>query len=237
MEGVNVAILCGGPGTRLQSGATAKQKCMLEVGGKPVLKHVLDSIVEAFRSAKVKLITAYRAPDIMEYFGAEYRALAIEYIHRPQVVGTRRALLDAQRTIHSDFLMMHGDVLCSAVGLQQLQRTFQRQKPDAALLVATRQDAASTHGLVAFRESCVSRLEYPPTHSLSAVSEGRYMGVDWFSASFFRELERVDTTETISGVLQELIATGRDVRAVPYEMRWFHFATPEDLNVTIQFGE
>lgn len=57
-----------------------RQKCMLEVEGKPIFAYVLDQMADAFGKAKVFLLTGYRGEDVFNYFNLRYRNLDLEYL-------------------------------------------------------------------------------------------------------------------------------------------------------------
>jgi glucose-1-phosphate cytidylyltransferase len=61
-----VAILCGGRGTRLQEGAPALPKPLVEIGGHPILWHVLQIyLAQGFR--RFVLLTGYQAEEIERF--------------------------------------------------------------------------------------------------------------------------------------------------------------------------
>ena len=67
-----MVILCGGKGTRLREETEYKPKPMVEIGGKPILWHVMRSFaVAGFREFVICL--GYRGQMIREYF-VHYRA-------------------------------------------------------------------------------------------------------------------------------------------------------------------
>lgn len=237
MATLEVAILCGGRGTRMRRATeeSALQKCLLNVEGRPILARLLDTIADAFGTARVFLVTAYGGAEVRARFGKQYREIELQYVHAPTVKGTRLALLDLREVCGSDFLMMHGDILCHPKGLIDLRSVFEKNRPSAALLVATEHpDSATTHGVISFQGSRVTALEFPPGHT-PGKSGGRYMGIDWFSRDIFRNLKRVAGIKTISGVLQRMIGEGQNLIAVSYANKWYHFVTPQDLNVSPHF--
>ncbi len=64
---MRVVILCGGRGTRLQSDAPELPKPLVEVGGRPILWHVIRLFARATR--EVILCTGYRS-ELIERFAA-----------------------------------------------------------------------------------------------------------------------------------------------------------------------
>ena len=65
-----VAILCGGRGTRLQEGTQSIPKPLVEIGGRPILWHVMQIYAsQAFR--RFVLCTGYRGELIEDFAAAE----------------------------------------------------------------------------------------------------------------------------------------------------------------------
>src|SRR4051794_34949789 len=64
-----VAILCGGRGTRLQAHSPSLPKPLVEIGGRPILWHVMQIyLAQGFR--RFLLLTGYQA-ELIERFAAE----------------------------------------------------------------------------------------------------------------------------------------------------------------------
>jgi glucose-1-phosphate cytidylyltransferase len=64
-----VAILCGGRGTRLQEHTRSIPKPMVEIGGRPILWHVIQIyLAQGFRS--FLLLTGYRGEQIEQFVAA-----------------------------------------------------------------------------------------------------------------------------------------------------------------------
>ncbi len=66
----SVAILCGGRGTRLQEHTQSIPKPLVEIGGRPILWHVMQIyLAQGFR--RFVLLTGYRAEMIEQFIAAE----------------------------------------------------------------------------------------------------------------------------------------------------------------------
>jgi glucose-1-phosphate cytidylyltransferase len=64
---MEVVILCGGKGSRLAEETTVKPKPMVEIGGKPILWHIMK-IYSNYGYKKFVLALGYKASYIKEYF-------------------------------------------------------------------------------------------------------------------------------------------------------------------------
>ena len=65
-----VVILCGGRGTRLQERASSLPKPLVEIGGRPILWHVINiHLAQGFR--RFELLTGYRGEEIEAFVAGE----------------------------------------------------------------------------------------------------------------------------------------------------------------------
>ena len=99
---MNVAILCGGRGTRLGDLTRDIPKPMIAIAGRPYLEHV----VESFRGFDVVLLTGYQSEVIEGHFGAR-----VQYSREREPLGTGGALRQARPLLGERFIVTYGDVL------------------------------------------------------------------------------------------------------------------------------
>ena len=110
-QGVRVAVLCGGFGTRLGPLAQGLPKPMIPIGGRPYLERVLVSFAESGIRDFV-LLTGYRAEVIEEHFGdGSAFGVSIAYSREAEPLGTGGALRDARPLLGDRFILTYGDVL------------------------------------------------------------------------------------------------------------------------------
>jgi NDP-sugar pyrophosphorylase family protein len=110
----DVAILCGGLGTRLRSAVADRPKALAEVAGRPFLAWLLD-LLDSHGFQRVVLCTGYRAEQIEAEFGANYKGLHLQYSREPSLVGTGGALRHALPLFRSpSVLVVNGDSYCHA---------------------------------------------------------------------------------------------------------------------------
>lgn len=106
-----VVLLAGGKGVRLKPLTHAVPKPMLQVGNKPILETILDSMIEqGFR--KFFFAVNYMADSIHEHFGDGSRFhVQIEYLKEQEPLGTAGALTLLPERPTQPVIVMNGDIL------------------------------------------------------------------------------------------------------------------------------
>jgi D-glycero-D-manno-heptose 1,7-bisphosphate phosphatase len=99
---MNVAILCGGLGTRLGELTRDLPKPMIPIAGRPYLEYVVDS----FRGFDVVLLTGHKSEVIERHFGDR-----VAYSREREPLGTGGALRQARALLGERFLVTYADVL------------------------------------------------------------------------------------------------------------------------------
>lgn len=110
---VEVFILCGGKGTRLQSVISDIPKPMAQVAGRPFLHHLVDQCLKN-GFTNFCFLTGYMEEKIREYFSAELAAIAspatFRFSHETVPLGTAGAIKQAiESSPYTNFLVINGD--------------------------------------------------------------------------------------------------------------------------------
>jgi dTDP-glucose pyrophosphorylase len=121
-----VVLMAGGLGTRLRPLTEDIPKSMLEVGGRPLLEHVLDQVRDAGLT-RVLMAVNYRADVIEEHFGdgSEF-GVDIGYLREDRPLGSAGALRLAGAELDRPFVVMNADLLTN-VNLGALMRFHQEE--------------------------------------------------------------------------------------------------------------
>lgn len=110
LDQVDVAILCGGIGSRLATVLNGKPKPMIDVNGKPFLELIIEKL-QKFGFRRFIFCSGYKGEQIEEYFkekGEYYFSL------ERSPLGTAGALKFAERfLINKNILLLNGDSFCS----------------------------------------------------------------------------------------------------------------------------
>jgi NDP-sugar pyrophosphorylase family protein len=106
-----MVIMAGGQGTRLRPHTEDCPKPLLEVGGKPILEHIiLAAKAEGFKH--FVLAVEYLGDMIMDYFGDGRRwGVHMEYVREESPIGTAGAIGLLNARPMAPFVVANGDVL------------------------------------------------------------------------------------------------------------------------------
>ncbi|WP_254822916.1 sugar phosphate nucleotidyltransferase [Haloglomus halophilum] len=101
-------VLAGGEGRRLRPLTKNRPKPMLPAGNRPILEHVLDTLVDA-GVERIVLVVGYKRDRVQEHFGPTYRDVPLEYAVQEKELGSGHALLQAREYVDESLLVLNGD--------------------------------------------------------------------------------------------------------------------------------
>lgn len=109
-------ILAAGRGKRLGSITNNINKCMLELGGKPVIEYNLERACNIEDINEIIIVVGHRAEDIINRFGINYRGKKIRYVFQQEQKGVVHAIECAKEAIGKDdfFLLLGDEVLINS---------------------------------------------------------------------------------------------------------------------------
>jgi len=106
---MQVAILCGGLGSRLWPITEAVPKPMVEVAGRPFLEHLMSQMA-AEGHCRFLLMTGYLAHQVRDHFGdGSSRGWEVAYSEGPASWDTGRRLAEATDLLEPSFLLLYSD--------------------------------------------------------------------------------------------------------------------------------
>lgn len=109
---MKAVIMAGGKGTRLGELTKNLPKPMVEVGGKPILEHIIENLKENGIRDLI-IVTGYLGEVIKNYFrdGKKF-GVSIEYFEEKNPLGTAGALYMLKNILQEkSFIVMYGDVM------------------------------------------------------------------------------------------------------------------------------
>ena len=110
---MKVVILAGGYGTRLAEYTSTIPKPMVEIGGEPILTHIMK-IYKSFNINDFIIAAGYKKEIIIDYYknSKEFKNLKIIDTGKDTMTGGRLLRLKPMFTKNENFFMTYGDGLC-----------------------------------------------------------------------------------------------------------------------------
>ncbi|NKB23708.1 MAG: NTP transferase domain-containing protein [Kiritimatiellae bacterium] len=108
---MQVVILAGGLGTRIRSLSEGKPKSLIQVAGRPFIKHQLELLVQ-HKLTRILLCVGYLGEHIEAYVGDGSKfGMKVSYAYEDpdQLRGTGGALVQALPLLEESFLVLYGD--------------------------------------------------------------------------------------------------------------------------------
>jgi D-glycero-alpha-D-manno-heptose 1-phosphate guanylyltransferase len=174
VNAIDVIILCGGMGTRLQSVLHNKPKPMADFNDRPFLDLLID-YVGNFGFKRFILCTGHKGDLIKKHFEKKDDGKSYAISQEASALGTAGALKNAESAIHSDiFLVLNGDSFCP-VDLNSLLSFHSSKNALVSVALAPMEDT-SDYGGVALgdNDKIVCFDEKSNTHTSGWVNAGIY---------------------------------------------------------------
>jgi NDP-sugar pyrophosphorylase family protein len=207
-------ILAAGVGSRLGEITKDKPKCLVEVKGEPLIKHVIDRLIDAGVTSFV--INAHHFAEKVKDYIDSLKLDAVVLVEK-HLLGTGGGLLNAKDYLSGDFFLHNADVL-SEINLNALYLTHQEQRNLATLAVMKRE----TKRALIFNKDMTLK-----GWSNDGITGNRYgfCGVQVLSDRIFQFLK--PSGSTIDAFVE---ASSKGERVVGYDIGesfWVDVGTPE----------
>lgn len=215
--GVNMKalILAAGYGTRLHPLTQYRPKAMLPLLGKPMLHHVIDSVLDAGVKDIVLVVGHYRE-QIEAYFGnGEQIGVNISYAEQEEPKGEFDAVLAAEGLLNSEdrFLMTDCDIITTTT---RFKETLKAAKTSDMALSLVEVPNPWQFGVVKLDGSKITTIVEKPKKGTEP-SNLAVAGVYIFTSAIF---DTIRNTKDLEVGIQELINEGHNVYSSPSLDPW-----------------
>ena len=190
---MKAVVLAAGEGVRLQPITATRPKHLIKVGGKPILQHCFEALINAGVTEAI-VVTHYMGEAIHQYFGdGEETGLKLEYVEQPSVLGTGNAAGVAEPYLKEDFVLVYGDLLFSSDAIRQVIQTFRHEEPSAVMTVVP-VDKPENYGIVELEKGRrVKRIVEKPANGEIATNLAN-AGLYAFTMGIFDEIRRIKSS-------------------------------------------
>jgi dTDP-glucose pyrophosphorylase len=157
-----VVLMLGGLGTRLRPLTQTVPKPMLKVGNRPILEHILETLVSQGFTEFYFCIN-YLGNMIRAHFGDGTNwGVKIHYVEEQQRMGTAGALSLLPHTMQMPFLVMNGDLL-TKVDFKALMEAH-RDNHALATVCVREHEHQVPYGVIELTDNRIERVVEKPTY-------------------------------------------------------------------------
>ena len=215
---MKAVILAGGYGTRISdfdnNESILKPKPMIEIGGKPILWHILKNY-SSFGINDFIICCGYKGEQIKEYFNNNSSQWNIELVDTGLDTMTGGRLKRIQNNIDDTFCVTYGDGL-SNVNVKNLI-TFHKEKKSIATLTAVH--PPERYGLLSLNGDNVTEFREKPSGQNSWVNGGFFV----FELGIFDYLQ--DDSTILERTPLETLAKENKLTAFKHNGFWYAMDT------------
>jgi glucose-1-phosphate thymidylyltransferase len=158
---MQAVILAAGEGTRLRPLTHGKPKAMLPVANRPVIAHVIDSLL-ANGIRDIVVVAGYRREYVQRFLNS--LEIPVRVVVQEKQLGTAHALRTAAPEITDDFLVLPGDNYIDAASIARI-------KGEPCAMLVKEHPSPSNFGVVVVRNGIVADIiekpEDAPAHTVS----------------------------------------------------------------------
>jgi len=147
LHGVRALLLAGGFGTRLRPLTDHTPKCLVAIGGKPLLAHWLDTVFSA-NIDRVLINTHYLPKQVEDFCANSPYASQLDLIYEPELLGTAGTLRANRNYFGKTTLLAHADNF-TLFDPQAFMTKHQHRAPECgATMMTFETDTPTTCGIV-----------------------------------------------------------------------------------------
>jgi len=216
-----VVIMAGGLGSRLGELTKDTPKPMLEIEGRPIIQHIMESYAESgYR--KFVLCVNYKSHIIEEYFddGREF-GYEIIYTHENKRLGTAGALSLIEQDWDHPFFVTNGDVI-SNVNFEDLMSFHTSSDSRATMCIKSFSQEVPFACVEFSKDQDLLELKEKPSYNYF-INAGIYV----LDGDLLSQIPK-DVFYDMPAFFEELVAKDNQVKVFRMEDYWIDVGRPDD---------
>lgn len=226
-------IPAAGFGTRLKPHTYSLPKVLLNVGGKPMIGHIIDKIL-SYGINKATFVIGYLGEQIRDYVQQEYPSLDAAFVEQEELLGLAHAIKVAVPTLdHDEIFIILGDTIFDV----DLKSVF--EKKVSSLGVKTVEDYSRFGVAVCEDERIIKLIEKPkePISKLALVGlyyiHNSEILIEAINELFSKKIKTRGEYQ-LTDALQIMLDKGEKITTFQVD-GWYDCGKPETLLATNQF--
>lgn len=231
---MRAVIPVAGVGTRLRPHTYALPKVLLNVGGKPILAHILDALHDQ-NIRKATIITGYMGKLVEKFVTERYKDFDFDFVVQDELLGLGHAIWTARETFDSEPLMIIlGDTIFDvnlgiAANSGSNSLGVRKVEDPRRFGVVVKDEKGKVTRLVEKPEEFVSNLALVGLYRITD-SELLRETLDWMIATEYKTRGEYQLTDA----LQIMLEKGASFTTFPVD-GWYDCGKPETLLSTNRF--
>ncbi len=233
MSKIKAIIPVAGIGSRLKPHTYSTPKVLLNVGGKPIIGHILDKLLEE-EITSATFVIGHLGNMIKDYVKKSYPSIKADFVQQKEMEGLGHAIYTAIPTFDSDeIFIILGDTIFDV----NLKKVFKDKQNSLGVKEV---DDPSRFGVAIIEKGYISRLVEKPQ---TPVSKLALVGLYYISntQSLVNSLNQLIKSDfrtkgelQLTDALQLMIESGEKITTFPVE-GWYDCGKPETLLSTNKF--
>jgi glucose-1-phosphate thymidylyltransferase len=226
-------IPVAGFGKRLKPHTYSLPKVLLNVGGKPIIGHIIDKLIKE-KIFKATFIIGYLGEQVVEYVKKEYPQLKADYIEQKEVLGLGHAIHMAVPTFDDEELFI---ILGDTIFDVDLKEVFKNKATTLGVKVV---DDPRRFGVAVIEDGKIARLvEKPETPVSNLALVGLYYIANTSLLTecldeLFKKDIKTNNEFQLTDALQLMIEKGENINVFPVD-GWYDCGKPETLLSTNRY--
>jgi len=220
---LKAVLLVGGAGTRLRPLTYVMPKCLLPVGGRPLLERTMKYL-EGHNITEFVLCVAYLKKQIMDAFGDGSKlGFKIEYAEADTPLGTAGQLRTASKALQQTFLAMNGDIVTN-LNVSRMLATHRRSGGVATIALKEFGVKIPYGHILVDGHGKVTAFEEKPTLSYMANA-----GVYVMEPEVLNEIPAGKAASLETEIFPKLIARGKTITSYFESAYWADVGSMDDF--------
>jgi len=233
VPGPTLVIPAAGRGSRLGNACQDRPKCLLQIGGRPILRYAIDAGMQA-PVERIVIVIGRNGAAIVEASGERYAGVPVCYVVQPSPSGLADAVVLAASRVADAVLVINGDEVYDESRHDAAWRRFVAHGADGVVGYVRTEDRTRIkigYGIELADNGRVIRLEEKPTRTWNEL-----LGVgswilrrSWFDYYRSPPINEARGERDFVAVIQAMLDHGCAVHGVELGGRFFNVNTEADL--------
>lgn len=233
-------ILAAGRGKRMGELSEKRNKCLIEMMGRPLIEYSLDC-ASRMNFSETLIVVGYQAEEIINTFGNSYKGKPIKYVFQEEQKGLVHAIECAKEAIEKeDFMLMLGDELLINPKHNEMLRIFRGENLFAMCGISIVENLdliKKTYAIIQEKNNAIKQLIEKPENPLNNLMG---TGNCVFKNDILSYIDKTPVNakrgeKELVDFIQNAINDGHIVKSFPICDKYFNINSPIEINEVNSF--